>query len=106
MSEAFDRLVADYRLTCPSIPTQYEGTLTDGRIFYFHYRFGRAELGFGQTLDDAAMETIDPATPCLLIGEEYDGELAEDEFKQAFVELTERRAEGHHHGRNQHPARQ
>lgn len=93
MSDASDHLVADYRLTCPSVPTQYEGTLADGRIFYFRYRSGRAELGFGQTTDDAVMETIDPATPSLLIGEEYDGHLTKDEFKQAFAELVERRVE-------------
>ncbi len=93
MSAAFDRLVADYRLTCPSVPTQYEGTLTDGRVFYFRYRSGCAELGFGRTTDDAVMETIDPDTPCLIIGSGFDGWLSEDEFKQAFVELVERRAE-------------
>ena len=93
MSEVFDRLVADYRLTCPSVPTQYEGTLRDGRVFYFRYRHGRADLGFGQTADDAVMETLDPATPCLLIGEGYDGWLSEDEFKQAFMELVEKRDE-------------
>lgn len=93
MSDTFDRLVADFRLTCPSVPTQYEGTLTDGRIFYFRYRFGRAELGIGRTPDDAVMETLDSETPYLMLGSDFDGWLGEDEFKQAFTELVEKRAE-------------
>lgn len=89
MSEAFDRLVADCRLTCPSVPTQYEGTLADGRVFYFRYRFGRAQLGFGQTTEEAVMETLDPETPYLTLGSEFDGYLDEAEFKEAFVRLVE-----------------
>ena len=63
------------------------------RVFYFRYRFGSAQLGFGQTPEDAVMETLDPETPCLLIGEELAGWLSEDEFTQAFTELVEKRAE-------------
>jgi len=77
------------------MPTQYEGTMTDGRTFYFWYRFGRAELGFGRTELAAALEMIDDAaTPYLPIGDRQDGELDEDQFKRAFVELLRRRTDG------------
>lgn len=52
-------MIATARCTCPSMPTQYEGTLTDGRVFYFRYRTWEVQFGIGQTLDDAVQETID-----------------------------------------------
>jgi hypothetical protein len=49
-------LVASYVKTCEACPEQYEGTLTDGRIFYFSYSRGQAFLGIGRTLDEAVHE--------------------------------------------------
>lgn len=36
-------------LTCEACPEQYEGTLVDGRFFYFRYRHGVASLAVGDT---------------------------------------------------------
>lgn len=45
--------IQDSRVTCSAAPVQIEGTLTDGRRFYFRARFGRAQLGIGPTVDAA-----------------------------------------------------
>lgn len=50
--------VATQELTCPSVPVQIQGELTDGRWFYFRCRFGVAELGFGHDLESAVMDTF------------------------------------------------
>jgi hypothetical protein len=39
--------------TCQAAPTQWEGILSDGRVFYVRYRHGRLSLGIGIDLDDA-----------------------------------------------------
>lgn len=51
-------LIRTCEKTCASNPEQYEGTLTDGRFFYFRYRWGGAALGVGATLDEAANNAI------------------------------------------------
>lgn len=79
---AFDALVADYEMTCEALPTQYEGRLRDGRIFYFRYRDWTAALGIGATLEEAC-EYDGRAS----IG--YEGSMDEPEFKDAFVMLYE-----------------
>lgn len=42
-----DPRVAQVRQTCTACPEQYEGTLTNGRDFYFRYRAGVASLAVG-----------------------------------------------------------
>jgi hypothetical protein len=46
-------LVASQKRTSGACPEQYEGQLTDGRWFYFRYRFGWATLGLGPNIDTA-----------------------------------------------------
>lgn len=84
----FGRLVVTYRCTCAACPTQYEGTLRDGRRFYFRYRGGRAALGVGATVDEAAG---DPREVGVDHGDSLDGNLDEDEFRVLFVRLAEAR---------------
>lgn len=50
---------SDARVTCPAVPVQIEGHLTDGRWFYFNSRYDRALLGVGDTLQAAVAATID-----------------------------------------------
>lgn len=50
---------SDARVTCPAMPVQIEGHLTDGRWFYFHSRYSRAILGVGDTPQAAVDATID-----------------------------------------------
>jgi hypothetical protein len=84
---AFDALVATYRETCIACPTQYEGTLKDGRVFYFRYRHGRATLGLGA---DEHAAVCDPSTVGIRFEEDHlSGYVTEDEFKDLFVRLME-----------------
>lgn len=46
-------LIREQKRTCLACPEQYEGTLQDGRFFYFRYRFGTARLSVGLTQDNA-----------------------------------------------------
>lgn len=39
--------IAEVSQSCASYPEQWEGTFTDGRAFYFRYRFARASLATG-----------------------------------------------------------
>ncbi len=86
MTAAFEELVDHYKLTCPSVPTQYEGVTADGRSFYFRYRFGKASLGFGSTIDEAAEDSFGRE---LRHGDDLDGSLAEQEFCDLYVRLSE-----------------
>lgn len=81
----FDALVATYTRTCIACPTQYEGRLRDGRTFYFRYRSGIARLGFGQS-PDAAVD--DSWNRSLVHGDNLDGDVTEDEFKELFTKLA------------------
>lgn len=80
---SFEELVATYRQTCIACPTQYEGTLKDGQVFYFRYRHGRASLGLGA---DEEAAVCDPSTEVIRFGDGH-GYVTEDEFKMLFVHL-------------------
>jgi hypothetical protein len=81
----FEDVRADRRLTCEACPTQYEGRLPDGRIYYFRYRSGHAWLGLGETIDDAVEDSF--AGPVLVLGDRLSGSMEEDEFEAAAAEL-------------------
>ena len=72
--------------TCSSNPEQYEGRLTDGRWFYFRYRFGRADLGFGPDIDTAVDDSLNHRLP---IGGRYQGEFDDvDQRDAVFARLA------------------
>lgn len=37
------------RKTCAAVPTQWEGTLDDGRYVYFRYRFGQLTIDVAES---------------------------------------------------------
>jgi hypothetical protein len=74
--QTFDGLVASYEQTCFACPTQYEGTLCDGRWFHFHYRYGVVSLKIGDD-DRVSLER----------GDEFAGVMNEADFKDTFVTL-------------------
>lgn len=39
--------------TCPACPSQWEGTLDDGRVMYARYRWGELSVGLGKDIDEA-----------------------------------------------------
>lgn len=73
-----DPRVATVERTCGACPEQYEGTLTDGRPFYFRYRHGWAGLGIGHgderfRANDAGMAVGDGLAGSFESEEERDG---------------------------------
>lgn len=58
-----DPRVATCTMTLPRAPEEYEGQLTDGRWFYFRYRWGHASLGIGRDVDEA-VDRSDDFTVC------------------------------------------
>lgn len=45
--------------TCGAYPSQWEGSLDDGRSVFVHYRGGRGRIGVGNSMDDAVDATIE-----------------------------------------------
>lgn len=56
--------------TWPRCPEEYVGRLVDGRWFHFRYRWGRAGVGVGNTVEDA----IDDSATERDYGGMFDGE--------------------------------
>lgn len=83
---------ATWEQTCGACPEQYEGTLQDGRAFYFRYRSGRAELGIGVDLIEAVMATL-AHTRARVVGDSsqgmFDSEAQRDRvFAELLAEVT------------------
>lgn len=68
-------LIASYRMTCSACPEQYQGTLVDGRVFYYRYRCGIASLGIGADLDAAVRDGWAPGHQ-IRVGDHLDGAFA------------------------------
>lgn len=77
-------IVSDLTMTCPAVPVQFEGDLSDGSRFYFRYRFGEAALGTGP--DDEAARSFEGRT-WLSIGDDYDGSMTMEQFAATFLRL-------------------
>lgn len=45
--------VVEETKTCDACPTQWEGKLSDGKVFYFRYRGGQIRFSVGETLEEA-----------------------------------------------------
>lgn len=69
--------------TCNACPLQFEGTMVDGRQFYFRYRWGHAFLGIGRTLQEA----IHDDGVSFEIGAELDGWMSRSDYEKTFVSL-------------------
>lgn len=76
----YNEVVSAATQTCYACPAQWEGTLKDGRAFYFRYRSGEASLGIGKTRDQAI---TDPGA-WRTHGDGLDGFMEEDEFHDVF----------------------
>lgn len=53
-----DLEVKTYDVTCEGAPVQVQGSLTDGRRYYFRARHRAIELGVGATDEDAVGATV------------------------------------------------
>lgn len=81
--------VAFAETSCVACPEQVDGRLSDGRTFYFRYRFGRATLGLG---DDRHGAVRDPERALVHHGDPLQGAFdSEAERDTVFAELVEKR---------------
>lgn len=89
MNTTYDDIVADDKQTCQACPTQWEGTLKDGRKFYFRYRWGNAYLGVSSPEHSPiwAKETPGGVEAVVVRGDGLDGYLTDDEYREVFVKL-------------------
>lgn len=75
-----DRLVVtELQNTCDVCPSQWEGTLADGRCVYIRYRAGRLGFGIGATVWGAVEDwnTRDDRK----IGDDLDGSMTDEEME-------------------------
>lgn len=77
--------IATQELTCPSVPVQIQGHLTDGQWFYFRYRSGVVNLGFGDDQESAVKDTW--TREGITYGGQWDGSLTVDEINTLFDQL-------------------
>lgn len=56
--------------TCTACPSQWEGTLDDGRAFYARYRWGELTVGLGEGVDEA----VDNSMSADALVQEYVGD--------------------------------
>lgn len=64
--------IINLECTCGACPTQYEGKLEDGRMFYFRYRWGYASLSVSPKESNDVYDAVS--------GEEVYGEQLSDEW--------------------------
>jgi len=50
--------IRDRQCTCGACPTQYEGHLTDGRMFYIRYRYGRLAFNVSPEPTDDVYDAV------------------------------------------------
>ncbi len=75
------RLVA-LKKTCTACPSQWEGSLEDGRAIYARYRHGELSVGVGNDIDEAVGNSrSDQALYADYAGDGLDGYMDLDELK-------------------------
>src|SRR3954449_6556273 len=68
--------------TCIACPSQWEGTLEDGRAIYARYRHGELSVGVGKDIDEAVRDGMsDQALYANHIGDGLDGFMDFEELK-------------------------
>ena len=84
----YDYLVDTDEKTSEGCPTQWEGLLNDGRVFYFRYRHGRAYLGVAHDKDAAVFAGESGGVESVThIERMADGYMDDDEYREVFVKL-------------------
>jgi hypothetical protein len=87
--DGLPKLVA-LRKTCTACPSQWEGTLDDGRAIYARYRHGELSVGVGDDIDEAVTNSrTDAALHADYIGDGLDGFMDLHELKNHLYGLLE-----------------
>lgn len=89
-----DAKVTALKRTCLACPSQWEGTLEDGRAVYARYRHGELSVGVGDDVDGAVRNArSDVAVYAEEIGDCLDGFMAFDELEARLYGVLEFPAE-------------
>lgn len=73
-------IVESVEQTCLACPSQWEGRLTDGRMFYVRYRWGHLSLSVSPGPTTDIFEAVDgEEVYSEATGSEYDGVISWDE---------------------------
>ncbi len=74
--------VITLKRTCLACPSQWEGTLADGRAVYARYRHGELTIGVGDEMDEAVRNaSSDVALYAGEVGDGLDGFMSFEELK-------------------------
>lgn len=85
-----DAKVAALKRTCLACPSQWEGTLEDGRAVYARYRHGELSIGVGDDIDEAVRNArSDVALYAEEIGDGLDGFMGFEELKVKLCGILE-----------------
>jgi hypothetical protein len=77
-----DAKVTALKRTCLACPSQWEGTLEDGRAVYARYRHGELSIGVGDEIDEAVRNaSSDVALYAVEVGDGLDGFMSFEELK-------------------------
>ncbi len=82
--------VVELKRTCTACPSQWEGTLTDGRVIYARYRHGALSVGIGDDIDQAVHSGwTDDAIYADYVGDGFDGYMDFEELRTHLYGLLE-----------------
>jgi len=74
--------VVTLKKTCTACPSQWQGTLEDGRVIYARYRHGELSVGMGSDIDAAVRNGwTDEAFYADYVGNGFDGYMDFEELK-------------------------
>ena len=74
--------------TCEFCPTQWQGHLEDGRMFYIRYRWGNFNVYLSKEASDKVLDALQGDNIISLdgYGEPFDGEMDDDIMKSLVCE--------------------
>lgn len=82
--------VVALKKTCTACPSQWEGTLEDGRLIYARYRHGALSVGIGEDIDQAVHNGwTDDALYVDYVGDGFDGYMDFAELRAHLYGLLE-----------------
>ncbi len=85
-----DAKVTALKRTCLACPSQWEGTLEDGRAVYARYRHGELSIGVGDEIDEAVRNaSSDIALYAGEVGDGLDGFMSFKELKAQLCGVLE-----------------
>jgi hypothetical protein len=79
----FSDIVTSHTITSEASPLQYEGVLSDGRVYHFKYRFGYATLRIAKTYQ----EIVGDVGVSLESRSELDAWMSKTEYEVLMVDM-------------------